>query len=307
MNPYVLKRGARVGVVAPGFAVRRENLDAGLAVLRRLGAIPVEGASLRSWSGYLAGDDAARAADLQAVLDDPAIDAVWFARGGYGTARLVDRLELARFRRRPKLLFGYSDLAALFAPILNTTRTVCLHGPMVGSLGNPRSYHRPSLRALLAGRGVSRGIRPRDVLAEGRASGRLLGGNLTVLAHLLGTPHAPDTDGAILFLEEIGEEAYRIDRLLTHLRQAGALRGIRGVLVGQMIVPATTRAFPPDREVRAVLGDHLVPLRVPVVTGFPGGHGPGTWTLPLGGTTTLDTFRGTVQLSPRPAPVGSAG
>src|SRR5262245_48423165 len=213
----------RVGVVTTGFAVRPELLDAGLAVMRRLGLTPVEGAAARTHAGYLAGSDAARAADLQAVLDDPSLDAVWFSRGGYGTARLLDRIDLSRFARAPKPLLGYSDLTALFSAVLRRTRTVCFHAPMVAELSRRGAYHRPSLAAMLAGREVERAVGARDVLAKGRAKGRLVGGNLTVLAHLLGTPEEMPVEGAILFLEEIGEEAYRVDRLLDHLRRAGTL------------------------------------------------------------------------------------
>jgi len=291
----------RIGVVSTGFAVRPESLDAGLAAMRRLGLTPVEGSAVRSRAGYLAGSDAARAADLQAVLDDPAIDAVWFSRGGYGTARLLDRIDLRPFVRRPKPLLGYSDLTALFSAVLRRTRTVCFHAPMVAELGRKGAYHAPSLKAMLAGREIGRAVGARDVLAPGRASGRLLGGNLTVLSHLLGTPEEPRLDGAILFLEETGEEAYRVDRLLDHLRRAGALSRVAGVLVGQLFVPRTARAFPPDRPVHDVLRDHLLPLGVPVVTGFPAGHGDGKWTLPIGGTASIDTGRRRVRFSPRSA------
>ncbi|HJQ99955.1 MAG TPA: LD-carboxypeptidase [Candidatus Polarisedimenticolaceae bacterium] len=291
----------RIGVVTSGFAVRAEALDAGLTVLRRMGLEPVEGSGARARLGYLAGSDAARAADVQAVLDDPSIDAVWFARGGYGTARLLDRIDLSAFAKRPKLLLGYSDVTALFAAILNRTRTVCLHAPMVAELGRKAAFHAPSLRAMLHGKDVARPIAAKDVLVPGRAVGRLVGGNVTVLSHLLGTPDELDTRGAILFLEEVGEEAYKLDRLLDHLRRAGALTGARGVLVGHLLVPKTARAFPPDRRVNDVLRDHLLPLGVPVVTGFPAGHGDGKWTIPLGGTAWIDTSRRRVRFSPRPA------
>jgi muramoyltetrapeptide carboxypeptidase len=128
-----------------------------------------------------------------------------------------------------------------------------------------------------------------------------MGGNLTVLCHLLGTRHMPDLRGSILFLEEAGEEAYRIDRLLQHLRMSGALRGISGILLGQFHVPPTQRSFPGDRDLVSVLRDHLVPLGVPVVRGIPSGHGPGKWTLPLGGTAALDTGALRASFDPRPA------
>jgi muramoyltetrapeptide carboxypeptidase len=140
------------------------------------------------------------------------------------------------------------------------------------------------------------------VLFAGTARGRLMGGNLTVLVHLLGTRHMPDLCGSILFIEEIGEEAYRLDRLLQHLRMSGALDGVRAVVAGMLDVPETKRVFPGDRDVDGILRDHLLPLGVPVVRGIPAGHGPGKWTLPLGGLASLDTRAGKITFDPRPVP-----
>lgn len=300
MTRALLRRGDAVDVIAPGFAVRHDALDAGLSALRRRGYVPREGASVRAAAGYLAGDDAARAADLDAAIGSDA-RGIWFARGGYGTARLLDRVDLARLARRPKLLLGYSDVTALSGALLARARAVCLHAPFVAELGNPGAFHAPSLAAMLAGRRVGRAVAARDVMRPGRARGRLMGGNLTVLVHLLGTRHMPELGGAILFLEEAGEEAYRIDRLLGHLRMSGALRRVRAVVVGQMLVPATKREFPGDRDGAEVLRDHLLPLGVPVVTGFPAGHGRDKWTIPIGGTATVDTTLGRIEFDPRPA------
>ena len=300
MRRPLLARGDRVAVVTPGFAVRHDALDAGVRALRRRGFDPREGPHARDAEGYLAGDDAARAADLDAAIADRTSRAIWAARGGYGTARVLDRIDLRTLARRPKLLLGYSDLTALSASLLGRATTVCLHAPFVSELGDRAAYHAPSLAAMLAGRTVERRIRRTDVLRGGRAAGRLMGGNLTVLVHLLGTPHMPSLDGAVLFLEEAGEEAYRIDRLLNHLVTSRALAGVRAVLVGQTLVPETRRTFPADRPVAEVLRDHLLPLRVPVVLGVPSGHGPGKWTLPLGGAARLDTARGRLAFDPTP-------
>jgi muramoyltetrapeptide carboxypeptidase len=297
----LLHRGDRVGVVATGFAARPEALDAGIEALRQRGLIPVPGPHLRAIDGYLAGDDAARASDLDAAVADPDLAAVWFARGGYGTARILDRFDLDRLVRRPKLLLGYSDLTALFAALLRRASTVCLHAPAVVELGRRGEFHAPSLNAALAGRSSRRRVASRDVVRAGRARGRLMGGNLSVLCHLLGTRHMPDLRGAIVFLEDTGEEAYRVDRLLQHLRSSGALSGARAVLLGSFRVPPTAREFPGDRDVDGVLRDHLLPLDVPVVRGIPAGHGPGKWTLPLGGTASIDTSAGLVTFDPRPA------
>ena len=299
----LLSRGASVGIVATGFAPPPDALGAGIAALTRRGLVPVVFPHVLAVDGYLAGNDAARADDLDAAVRNDKLAAIWFARGGYGTARILDRFDLNGLVRRPKLLVGYSDLTALFGSLLARTATLCLHGPSVAELGRKEAFHAPSLAAALAGRKTQRRVRVRDVLRGGQARGRLMGGNLTVLCHLLGTRHMPDLRGAILFLEEVGEEAYRVDRLLQHLGMAGALKGLRAVLLGSFHVPKTARSFPGDRDVDTVLRDHLLPLNVPVVSGVPAGHGPGKWTLPLGGIASLDTTAGLMAFDPRPAPL----
>jgi muramoyltetrapeptide carboxypeptidase len=301
----LLSRGEHVGVVATGFAPPPDALGAGVAALERRGFVPVLFPHVLAVDGYFAGSDALRLADLDAAVCDPALAAIWFARGGYGTARILDRFDLKRLLRHPKLLVGYSDLTALFSAVLSRAATVCLHGPMVAELGRKDAFHAPSLQASLAGRTTRRRVLARDVLSPGRARGRLMGGNLTVLCHLLGTRHMPNLSGAILFLEETGEEAYRVDRLFQHLVMSGALSGVRAVVLGTFHVPKTARVFPGDRELDAVLREHLLPLAVPVVSGVPSGHGPGKWTLPLGGTCSLDTVAGSVSFDPRPAPLPS--
>jgi muramoyltetrapeptide carboxypeptidase len=297
-----LKRGDHVGIVATAFAAPPKPLGEGIAALERRGFVPVVFPHLLAQDDYFAGDDAARASDLDAAASNKALAAIWFARGGYGTARILDRIDLKRLARQPKLLLGYSDMTALFAALLAQASALCLHAPSVAELGNPAAFDAKSLAATLGGRETTRRILARDVLRAGKARGRLMGGNLTVLVHLLGTRHMPDLRGAILFLEEIGEEAYRLDRLLQHLRMSGALAGIGAVAVGMLDVPATKRQYPGDRDADAVLRDHLLPLGVPVVRGIPAGHGPGKWTLPLGGSASLDTHAGTITFDPRPAP-----
>ena len=302
MRRALLSRGDHVGIVATGFAAPPSALGAGVAALERRGLVPVLFPHVLAVDGYLAGDDAARACDLDAAVCDRALSAIWFARGGYGTARILDRIDLDRLVRRPKLLLGYSDLTALFSALLARASTVCLHAPVVAELDDRLAFHARSLNENLAGRETRRRAYARDVLRAGKARGRLMGGNLTVLCHLLGTRHMPDLAGAIVFLEETGEEAYRVDRLFQHLLMSGALSGVRAVLLGNFHVPPTARSFPGDRELDSVLRDQLLPLNVPVVRGVPSGHGPGKWTLPLGGTASLDTAAGFLGFDPRPAP-----
>lgn len=293
----LLAPGSTVGVVAPGFAVRRRPLEAGLARLRSMGYAPRIGSHVLDREGYLAGTDDQRLADLETMLTDPEVAAIWFARGGYGTARLLERLPWRRLRRAPKLLIGYSDLTALFGAAIGRTGSVCLYGPVVTELGDAASYHGPSLRRLLRGEPVEIALRPAQVLRPGRARGRLMGGNLSVLSHLCGTRWFPDLRGAVLLLEEVGEEAYRIDRMLTQLSQAGAFRALAGVVLGRFDVP-TRRRFPPDRNPADLLEEAFGALEVPVVRGLPVGHCRGKRTVPLGGQVLLDTRRGRARFSP---------
>lgn len=295
--PHFLKKGDEVGVMAPGFAVKRSSLLAGLDALSRLGYEPRLGDHVLARDGYLAGSDDQRAADLNAFLRCPDLKALWFARGGYGTARLLPEVPWATLRRDPKLMIGYSDLTALFNAVIDRTPAICLYGPVVTELGDQGAWHRPSLRALLAGRPLTMRFPRRAALIEGRAEGRLIGGNLTVLTHLLGTPYEPDFRGAILFLEEVGEQTYRVDRMLTQLGQSGALRKIAGVLLGAITAPARRR-FPPDRSLHEVLGEAFAPLGVPVIRGIEAGHVARKRTLPLGAATVIDTASCTIRFTP---------
>ena len=293
----LLRRGDTVGVVSPGFAVEAKPYRSGIARLRRMGYRVVEGRHVLASDGYLAGSDDERLADLVEMLRRPEVRAIWFARGGYGTARLLDRLPRGLLARSSKPMIGYSDLTALFAASLRVCDAPCLYGPVVTELGEPAHYHAPPLRAALAGEPTSLRLRRSDVLAEGRARGRLIGGNLTVLTHLCGTRFLPESRGAVLFLEETGEPAYRIDRMLTQLRQAGVLRGLAAVLLGRFSVPSR-RKFPPDRPLETILREFLDPPRIPVVTGLPAGHLDGKQTLRLGGSAEIDTDARLLRFKP---------
>jgi muramoyltetrapeptide carboxypeptidase len=296
-RPATLARGDLVGIVAPGFAVRRKALEAGVTRLENAGYRVRLGSNVLAREGYLAGNDEARAADLNAMIGDPEVRAIWFARGGYGTSRILDRVAWRKLGSRPRLLVGYSDLTALFAAAVDRAGTRCLYGPVITELGEDSSYHRPSLREALAGEPVTWRFRKRDIQAPGSARGRLVGGNLSVLGHSMGTRFAPKTEGSILFLEDVGEQIYRIDRTLTQLRIGGFFRKLQGVVLGHFEMPARRR-FPPDRPWQEVLRENFATLGVPVVSGLPAGHRPGKWTLPLGGMASLDTTARQLRIEP---------
>ena len=285
--------GDLIDIVSPSFAVLPERLRSGVAALEGMGFRVRVGSHALEQDGYLAGTDAHRLDDLQRALDAEDSACVWFARGGYGVARLLDRVRVAR----PKLLIGHSDLTVLLHGAAHAGARALL-GPFASELGDAAAFDAPSLAAALAGETVVLPVAPDQVLAPGRATGPLVGGNLTVLAHALGTAMAPETRGAVLLLEDIGEETYRLDRLLHHLRLAGVFEGVRAVLLGSLDAPPTRRPFPPDRNLAEVLREVLLPLGVPVVQGLPLGHLPGKWTVPLLGATSVDTGAGRVVFAP---------
>ena len=265
------------------------------------------GPHVRDRQGYLAGSDGDRLADLNAALRDPAIDAIWCIRGGYGMTRILDEVDFEALRLHPKAIIGYSDITALLQGALEQSGVVTFHGP---TARHPmpefslRHFDQVLRIAEPAGR-LERLPQPAGVhaardnrivtLREGVAEGPLLGGNLSLLQCLAGTRFFPDLDGAILFLEDVGEALYRIDRMLAHLRALGAFSKLAGVLVGrftEMRRDTGDGAFGFDEVLQHYFGD----LGIPVAYGFPVGHIDDQWTLPLGVRARLDATSGEVDL-----------
>jgi muramoyltetrapeptide carboxypeptidase len=288
--PPALGPGDRIGIAAPGGPIRAAAVDLGMAYLAGRGYSPVPAPHLRSRHGYLAGTDLERQRDLNSFLADGDLKAIWFARGGYGCARIVADLDLSPLRRRPKALIGYSDITVLHAAAQRALGLVTFHGPLVSELGDPAAFSETSLwRALSSGPGpLEYELDPGSVLRAGRGEGPLVGGCLSLLVSLVGTPYEPPTDGAILFWEDVNEEPFRIDRMLGQLRLAGRLARLRGMLVGR---PVGCRSKEPgnDLPLAEILERHLEGTDYPVVLNVEAGHCPGKITLPLGRLARLDT------------------
>ena len=295
--PPPLRPGDRIGVVAPAGMVREERLDRGLAYLRGRGYDPVSAPHVLDRHAYLAGSDAVRLADLNTMLNADDLAAVWFARGGYGCSRIVNEVDLAALRRRPKALIGFSDITVLHAAVFRRVGLSTFHGPHVCQLGEPGAYDETTLWAALSGSiDPLKYLIPADsVLRAGRAEGRLIGGCLSLLVSLVGTPDEASLDGAILFWEDVGEEPYRLDRMLAHLRNSGRLAKLQGLIVG---TTAGCRAANPENDLplTEILETHLQGTDYPVVVGFPAGHAPGAVTFPLGRLACLDTGAGTLEI-----------
>jgi muramoyltetrapeptide carboxypeptidase len=285
--PPPLAAGARVALVAPASPIHgTDELDASIAHAESLGWIPVPGVHALRREGYLAGTDAERALDLNVALQDDRIDGVWCLRGGYGTMRLLDAVDYDAMRRRPKPLLGYSDITALHAAFGVRSGVVTFHGPT--ARGALTEFTRDSLvRAIVAHRdpcGRADGAR---TLRGGRAAGRIVGGNLALLAALAGTPYAPDYAGAVLVIEDVGESNYRIDRMLRQLALSGALAKVAAIAFGHF----TDGSDPADETARGlddVLREAADLAGVPAVAGVPLGHIADQWTVPLGARAELD-------------------
>lgn len=296
-RPTRLVAGDVVGVVAPAGVVDEMRLRAGVEAVRGLGLEVRLGVSVGARSGYLAGDDDARLADIEAMLADPTVKAVFCARGGYGSQRIVARLAAGALGRTPKILMGYSDVTALLAAAL-AAGVVAVHGPMVADdfARGLSPAARTHLERLLFDPGYRWRCEVPEALRPGVACGRLVGGCLTVLATTVGTPWAVDTRGAILLLEDVNERSYRLDRLLLQLRQAGKLDDVAGVVLG------TFEACGPFDDVSAldVLRDHFRDAPYPVGFGLAAGHllaerDVPHWALPIGVPVEFDADRGELR------------
>jgi muramoyltetrapeptide carboxypeptidase len=299
--PPPLRPGDRVRLVAASSALAESgSLDAGLALLTTWGLVvdpPPLPLPTRRW-GYLAGRDAERAADLLPAADSaPAAAAALWAcvRGGWGSARLLE----APLPQPPGWLLGFSDVTSLLFDRVCQGLGGGVHGPLLTTLAAEPPWSQERLRALLFGEAVAdlQGVGWQSGVAEGP----LLVANLTVATHLLGTPHLPELDGAILILEDVGEAPYRIERMLTHWRLSGALGRLAGIGFGSFAGcdEADSRAAePPEHRftVAQVLRERTLDLKLPVVTDLPVGHAPGNAALPLGRPARLDGGRGRLTL-----------
>ncbi len=303
IRPRALRPGARVSLVAPAGPLAPGAVDRALVRVEQWGWVPLAGDHVRGRHGYLSGTDEQRAADFSRALLSEDNDAIWCLRGGYGTMRILDRLPWEALRERPRPLIGFSDNTALHLAA-QRAGVISFHGPHPAAEDLPRfaidglmgtltgTAPEGPLPLPLSGDGAAR--QP-VALVSGRAEGPLVGGNLSLIAATLGTPYAIRAEGAILFLEEVGEPVYRIDRLLSQLLLAGVLDAVAGVVIGAFSeCPDEFDDFTPGPA--GVIADRLGYLGVPVATGFPFGHIAENWTLPLGVRARLDADAGSLTL-----------
>lgn len=286
-----MRPGDRVGVAALSGPVDEARLERGLDELRRLGLDPVAAANVRTRRGPLAGSDRERLAAFHELAERDDLTAVFFARGGHGSLRILGGIDWELLAGRPRAWVGYSDVTPFLLGVVARLGLVAFHGPMVAVEAARRfgAAEEHGLMGALSGRPVAE--LPVVGLREGRASGPLVGGCLSLLAATAGTPWQPDLRGALFFWEDRGEPLYRLDRMLLQLRDAGVLRELAGMVVGRSAVSAQRR-----QEAWELFADTLGSTGYPVAFHCPSGHCRPNMTLPLGAPATLDTERGRLLL-----------
>jgi len=279
-RPRALPRGGTIGLVAPAGPFDADRLEAGEALLRAAGFRTAHAPGLLARKGYLAGDDASRAAALMALVDDPDVDAILCVRGGYGCHRIVPLLDAARVRAAAKPLVGYSDVTTLLLWQRRCAGLAGFHGPMLERGGDQEPAVLAALLAALTGEDPVPTHLPGEAVVAGAAEGALVGGSLATLVASLGTPWEIDTRGAILLFEEVNEFPYRIDRLLQQLAAAGKLAVAAGFGVGHLVDCAHARY--PEPTAREVIREILAPFGRPIVFELPFGHGASNFPWPVG-------------------------
>lgn len=287
-----------MGLINPSSPIVQEDIDYTRKELAKLGLKVKLGAHILDEYGYLAGSDRDRAADTNAMFADPTVKAILTMRGGWGCSRILPLLDYDLMRSQPKILMGYSDITSLLLAIHARSGIITFHGPVGTSLWNPFSV--AYVKQILFDRQpvTLRNSRttPMQAIAPGKARGKLIGGNLSVLAGMVGSPYLPPWEKTILFIEEIGEDIYRVDRMLTQLKLAGILDRISGFIFAQCTNCTAGEGDEPSLTLAQVLSEHIKPLRIPAWYGSSIGHIRDKFTVPIGIEVEIDATRGTIQL-----------
>ncbi len=297
----ILELGSCIGIIAPACACEDFDYTTGIKLLNEWGYKTKLSTTLTASDGYLAGSDQMRADELNKFFADDTVDAILCFRGGYGSSRILDLLDYELIRKNPKLLIGFSDITALHTAIGQKSRLVTIHGPMLKNLSQrPTQYTIASLcRGLRISVPLGAFPLPKKYKLEsmypGRAFGQLIGGNLSVIASLCGTPYELDGTDSILFLEDVGEQAYAIDRNLRQLWQNGLLKNIKGLIYGQFTRCQPRKKSTYEFTVKEVLQYYANLCRVPTIYGFPAGHEKTNAFLPLGVNSSINIQNGNVD------------
>jgi muramoyltetrapeptide carboxypeptidase len=310
IKPGRLKKGSKVGLISPGSFITQEELDESTKNLGALDFKPVYSDRILLKTGYFAGTDEQRAEDLNEMFARKDVDAIICTRGGYGCTRILPLLDYELIRKNPKVFIGYSDVTALLFGIFKKTGLVCFHGPVGTSTFNEFSINifknlvmYPQDKFMMFNPEIPEKADDElyvvNTIRSGKAKGKLIGGNLSISLSLIGTPFDIDYDDKIVFFEEVGEEPYRIDRMLTQLLQAGKLEKAAGIALGvfdKCIPKPDESGIANSFSLKEVLLNRLIGLNIPVIYGMSFGHIQNKFTLPIGIEAELNTVDQTITL-----------
>lgn len=283
-TPKYLKPGDTIGLVCPAGYMAIEKAEACITTLQQWGYQVKVGNTVGSASqNYFSGDDNERLADLQSMLDDDGVQAVLCARGGYGLTRIIDRIDFRKFREHPKWIIGFSDVTVLLSHIFSNFYISTLHAPMAGAFNDADKENRflTSLRRTMEGRKITYQHEPHPFNRRGEVIGELVGGNLALLAHCVGTDSDIKTKGKILFIEDVGEYLYNIDRMMYQLKRADKFRKLAGMIVGGITETKDTER-PFGQTAEEIIRDAVSEYDFPVCFGFPVSHGRENVALKIG-------------------------
>ena len=296
--PPPIKKGETIGLVSPASPlINKDNFSSGVQVLEKKGFEVKFNRKLLNSKGYLAGSDQERADEFNKLWADPEVKALIAARGGYGCLRMIDLIDMKQIRKNPKILIGFSDLTVLLNAIHKKTSLVTFHGPVVTTLADIDKQSQISFFNVLTGK-TQNLIKPSKVkiLKEGKAKGILLGGNLTTLVHMIGTPYEIPWNNTILFIEDTGESPYRLDRLLTHLSKAKSLQKLKGLILGTFTDEERKENGAMQKAVRKRIVELFEGLDIPVWANFPVGHSRRNLILPIGVRAVMDSTDGKLHI-----------
>lgn len=282
--PPYLKKGDTIGLVCPAGSMPKKNVETCIRILSEVwGFKVITGKTLGTAKGYFSGTDQERLEDLQNMLDDPIIRAVLCARGGYGTGRIIDQIDFKKFRKNPKWIIGFSDITVLHAHLHTKFGIATLHAPMANAFNNGgyKNIYVQSLRNALIGKRASYHTDAKQKNRSGKAEGQLIGGNLALVTHLIGTNSSYKTKGKILFLEDVGELKYNIDRMLYQLKRSGMLDGLAGLIVGGFTDTKDT-SKPFGKTIEDIFLDIVSDYDFPVCFDFPVSHSKENLALKIG-------------------------
>ena len=295
ITPTTLQNGDIIGIVSTARKISKEELQPGLQILKSWGLKAVFGKTIGAEENQFAGSDDLRATDFQQMLDDPKIKAIWCARGGYGTVRIIDKLDFSAFKKNPKWIIGYSDVTVLHSHIHNFGIET-LHAQMCLEIENKTSETAESIRKILFGENYNIEIERTDSFASpGILNGELIGGNLSVLYSLCGSASEMNTEGKILFIEDLDEMLYHVDRMMMNLKRSGFLKNLKALIIGGMTEMKDNKVYF-GKTAEEIIVDLVKEYNYPVITNFPAGHIRNNRALILGRDVELNVQSSTINV-----------